>query len=135
MLGSVDASYSRRMDTTLSPGTEVLITAGPYHRRRATIQGLTSSGYDVRLEDGTTISVPREWVRLRPVPPDDADMLITRWIELGRPPILLRRSRPGYAIRDLEKYLYSDEREYDWYELLEVREFLRACVQSKFKWA
>jgi len=113
------------MDTTFSPGTEVLVTAGPYNRWRGIIKGHTHSGYDLQLEDGSTISVPREWVRLRPVPPDDADMLIARWMELDRPPIPLGRSKPGYTVTDLQQYLYSDDREYDWYELLEVREFLR----------
>ena len=113
------------MDITLSPGMEVVVTAGPYLGRRGTIQGRAPSGYEVQLQDGTTISVPGEWVRLRPVPPDDADMLITRWIELDRPPIPLPRSRPGFVVMGLQQYLYGDEREYDWYELLEVREFLR----------
>ncbi len=79
------------------------------------------------LQDGTTISVPGEWVRLRPVPPDDAEMLIVRWKEIDCPPIPLPRSTPGFAVMDLQEYRYGEEREYDWYELLEVREFLRAC--------
>ena len=113
------------MDITLSPGMEVVVTAGPYQKRRGTILGHTPSGYDVHLQDETTISVPGEWLRLRPVPPDDADMLITRWMEIDCPPIPLPRSRPGFAVTDLQEYLYGDEREFDWYELLEVREFLR----------
>ena len=113
------------MDITLGAGMEVVVTAGPYQGCRGTIQGHTVSGYDVQLQDGTTISIPAEWVRLRPVPPDDADMLMTRWKEIDCPAIPLPRSRPGFAITDLQEFLYGDEREYDWYELLEVREFLR----------
>ena len=98
LLGPANSPYPKPMDITLSPVMKVVVTAGPYEGSRGTIQGHNPSGYDVQLLDGTTISVPGEGVRLRPVPPDDADMLITRWREVDCPPIPLPRSRPGCLI-------------------------------------